>query len=75
MTLRVGVLHVPVFQAYLEMPPVTRVYTTACVMTTIAVSEPEPSCQVSGLEMGSSANAVPGLAGYPDYVSKAGFMA
>jgi len=24
-------------QAYLEMPPVTRVYTTACVMTTIAV--------------------------------------
>jgi len=24
-------------QAYLEMPPVTRVYTTACVMTTLAV--------------------------------------
>ena len=26
-----------VFQAYLEMPPVTRVYTTACVITTLAV--------------------------------------
>ena len=25
------------FQAYLEMPPVTRVYTTACVITTLAV--------------------------------------
>jgi len=24
-------------QAYLEMPPVTRVYTTACVITTLAV--------------------------------------
>lgn len=23
--------------AYLEMPPVTRVYTTACVLTTLAV--------------------------------------
>lgn len=24
-------------QAYMEMPPVTRVYTTMCVMTTMAV--------------------------------------
>ena len=24
-------------QAYLEMPPVTRAYTTACVLTTMAV--------------------------------------
>lgn len=37
MTSSVGVLHIPVFQAYLEMPPVTRVYTTACVITTLAV--------------------------------------
>ena len=29
--------HLALLQAYLEMPPVTRVYTSACVITTLAV--------------------------------------